>query len=139
MDAETGVVPSLSPTLANAHDVTEAHRLLHVEEKQVWDFAGYIGLQKRKDNLGLDVDWQVALKLGKRKLLARGRLEEWAERNKASIQAKVEHPFLEMNRRFGYFKVRYRGPAKNTERMALLLGLSILRRVRSLLAGLSRG
>ena len=129
------MVHSLSATSANVHDVTEAHRLLHGGEKQVWGDAGYIGVQKRKENLGLDVDWRVAMKPGKRRMLARGGLEEWAERNKASIRAKVEHPFLEVKRRFGYAKTRYRSLAKNTERVALLLGLSNLRRARTLTAG----
>ena len=48
------------------------------------------------------------------------------ERRKASIRAKVEHPFLWVKRRFGYAKVRYRGLAKNTQRLALLLGLTNL-------------
>ena len=48
------------------------------------------------------------------------------ERRKASIRAKVEHPFLWVKRRFGYAKVRYRGLAKNTQRLALLLGLANL-------------
>ena len=46
------------------------------------------------------------------------------ERLKASISAKVEHPSLDVKGRFGYAKVRYRGLAENTERVALLLGLS---------------
>ena len=49
--------------------------------------------------------------------------EALAERNKASVRAKVEHPFLKVKRVFGYAKVRYRGLAKNTERLALLFGL----------------
>ena len=44
--AETGLVHSLSTTPANVHDVTEAHRLLHGEEQQVWGDAGYIGVQR---------------------------------------------------------------------------------------------
>ena len=143
VDAETGMVHSMVTTPANVHDVTQAGNLLHGEERQVWGDAGYMGVQKRKESLGLDVDWRVALKLGKRKLLMRGGLEEWAERNKASIRAKslpptrsgVEHPFLDVKRQFGYAKVRYRGLAKNTERVALLLGLANLRRGQSLLAG----
>ena len=135
VDAETGIVHSLSTTSANVHDVTEAHRLLHGGEQQVWGDAGYTGVQKRKENLELDVDWRVALKPGKRRLLVRGGLEEWAERRKASIRAKVEHPFLDVKRIFGYAKVRYRGLAKNTQRMALLLGLSNLKRAQTLLAG----
>ena len=135
VDAETGVVHSMATTPANVHDVTQAGNLLHGEERQVWGDAGYIGVQKRKENLGLDVDWRVAMKLGKRKLLMRGGLEEWAERNKASIRARVEHPFLDVKRHFGYAKTRYRGLAKSTERMALLLGLANLRRAQTLPAG----
>ena len=40
--------------------------------------------------------------------------QEAAERCKASVRAKVEHPFLYVKRHFGYAKVRYRGLAKNT-------------------------
>ena len=38
----------------------------------------------------------------------------------------MEHPFLKVKRQFGYAKVRYRGLAKNRERLALLLGLGSL-------------
>lgn len=40
-----------------------------------------------------------------------------------------------MKRRSGYTRVRYRGLAKNTERVALLLGLANLRRDQTLTAG----
>ena len=54
----------------------------------------------------------------------------------------MEHPFLDVKRIFGYAKslppspigVRYRGLAKNTDRLALLLGLANLKRARVLLA-----
>ena len=49
-----------------------------------------------------------------------------AEKHKASVRAKVEHPFLEVNRLFDCGKVRYRGLAKNTQRLALLRGLGNL-------------
>ena len=38
----------------------------------------------------------------------------------------LEHPFLRLKRLFGYAKVRYRGLAKNAERLALLFGLGNL-------------
>ena len=38
----------------------------------------------------------------------------------------MEHPFLRLKRLFGYIKVRYRGLAKNMERLALLFGLGNL-------------
>ena len=52
VDAETGVVHSMSTTSANVHDVTEAHRLLHGREKRVWGDAGYQGVAKREENRG---------------------------------------------------------------------------------------
>lgn len=36
---------------------------------------------------------------------------------KASIRAKVEHPFLIVKRGFGFAKTRYRGMAKNFNRL----------------------
>ena len=47
------------------------------------------------------------------------RNEALEERRKTSIRAKVEHPFLYVKRHFGYAKVRYRGLAKNTQRLGL--------------------
>ena len=126
VDSETGVVHSMSTTSANVHDVTEAHRLLHGGEKRVWGDAGYQGVAKRDENEGLDVEWRVAMRPGRRRQLEPGSEEAVEERRKASIRAKVEHPFLWVKRRFGYAKVRYRGLAKNTQRLALLLGLTNL-------------
>jgi IS5 family transposase len=44
------------------------------------------------------------------------------EKIKAQVRAKVEHPFLAIKRRFGYHKVRYKGLAKNHDRLCLLAG-----------------
>ena len=71
---------------------------------------------------------------GQRRKLEPDRGEAVVEKIKASIRAKVEHPFLDLKQLFGYAKVRYRGLAKNTERVALLLGLANLRRAQALLA-----
>ena len=70
--------------------------------------------------------WQVALRPGRRRKLEPDSPEARAERTKAPVRAKVEHPFLKVKGLFGYAKVRYRGLAKNTERLALLLGLTNL-------------
>ncbi len=125
-DAGTGVVHSVTTTRANVHDVTEAHRLLHGGEKRVWGDAGYQGVDKRVENRELGVDWQVAMRPGRRRQLGQGSCEALAEKHKSSIRAKVEHPFLYVKRHFGYAKVRYRGLAKNTQRLMLLLGLTNL-------------
>ena len=117
-----GLAHSLATTAANAADVTQACVLLHGDETEAWGDAGYQGVDKRPENRGCDVAWQVAMK--PRRLLDRDGAEAAAEKRKA-VRAKVEHPFLYVKRRFGYGKVRYRGP-KNTQRIALLLGFSNL-------------
>ena len=48
------------------------------------------------------VEWRVAMKPGRRRLLGEGVAEEAAEKRKASVRAKVEHPFLYVKRHFGY-------------------------------------
>ena len=60
---------------------------------------------------------------GKRRKLASEYIEE-AEHIKASVRAKVEHAFFYIKRMFGYSKVRYRGLAKNTNRLYVLAGLA---------------
>ncbi len=122
----SGVVHSLCTTAANVSDVTAAHRLLHGAERRVWGDAGYQGVGKRPENNGGAVDWRVALKPGKRRALAPDSAAAACERARASVRAKVEHPFLYLKRRFGYARVRYRGLAKNRQRIALLLGFANL-------------
>ena len=100
----------------------------------MWGDAGYIGVQKREEHLELAVQWQVA-RPGRRRKLEPGDPAAIGEKVKASIRAKVEHPFLDVKRLWGYAKVRYRGLTKNTERLALLLGLSNLKRAKGLLVG----
>ncbi len=103
-----------------------AHAVLHGGAERVWGDAGYQGVGKRVGNRDTDVDWQVAMRPGNRRRLDKAGAQEAAERRKASVRAKVEHPFLYVKRHFGYAKVRYRGLAKNTQRIALLLGFSNL-------------
>ena len=126
VDSETGIVHSMSATAANVHDVTEAHNLLHGGEMVVWGDAGYQGVGKREENLGLEVEWRVAMRPGRRRKLEPDSEEALAEKAKASVRAKVEHPFLRLKLLFGYTKVRYRGLLKNSERLALLFGLGNL-------------
>ena len=81
-------------------------------------------MDKRPENRDLEVEWQVAMRPGQRRKLEPGSDETAREERKASVRAKVEHPFLHVKRRFGYAKVRYSGLAKNTQRLALLLGFA---------------
>jgi transposase, IS5 family len=76
------------------------------------------------------VRWNVAMRPGKRRALNKrkrlDRLIDQLERLKASVRAKVEHPFRVIKRQFGHVKVRYRGLAKNTAQLKTLFALSNL-------------
>ena len=126
VDAESGLTHSLETTPANISDVATAHALLHGGEERVWGDAGYQGVGKREEHRGTEVDWEVAMRPGKRRGLDKQSAQEASERRKASVRAKVEHPLLCMKRHFGDAKVRDRGLAKHTQRIALLLGFSNL-------------
>jgi len=126
VDEALGIVHSVSTTAANVHDITETAHLLHGEEACVWGDAGYQGVHKRSEHEDRKVDWLIAIRPGKRRQLNPRSIAGRAEKAKASVRAKVEHPFRYVKRMFGYDKVRYRGLAKNTERISLLLGFANL-------------
>jgi len=73
------------------------------------------------------------MRKGKVRQLADSDPQKQAEQFKASVRAKVEHPFLWIKRIFGYRKVRYRGLAKNTNSLLVLAGLTNLMRARKYL------
>ena len=132
VDADSGLVHSVATTAANAHDITQAHALLHGEETDVFADSGYRGVEKREEIQVQhpDVNWHIAMMPGKRRTLNKttpmGAVLEQLEKTKASIRAKVEHPFRVIKRQFGYVKVKYRGLAKNTANLMTLFALSNL-------------
>jgi len=133
VDAESGLVHSVIGTAANVNDVTQGHGLLHGEEQVVFADAGYQGAPKRKEARA-NVDWHIAMRPGKRKQQKQrpwGALTEQAEKLKASVRAKVEHPFRVIKRQFGHLKVRYRGLKKNTAQLITLFALSNIWMARS--------
>ena len=139
VDAESGLVHAVIGTAANVNDVTQGTALLHGEEEVVFADAGYRGVDKRDEAKDLEVTWHVAMQPGKRRALnpknRRDRLLEKIEKLKASVRAKVEHPFRVIKQQFGYAKVRYRGLAKNTARLTMLFAMSNLWMVRKQLMG----
>jgi IS5 family transposase len=139
VDAESGLVHTVRGTAANVNDVVEANSLLHGDETDVFADAGYQGAGKRPDAKD-DVNWHVAMRPGKRRALdktnAVDSLIDEIERLKASVRAKVEHPFRVIKRQFGHVKVRYRGLKKNTAQLRTLFALSNLWMVRAKLLAL---
>lgn len=134
VDADSGLVHTVRGTAAHVNDVTEGNSLLHGQETQGFGDAGYQGIDKRPDAKA-GVTWHVAMRPGKRKLLDLNdplqALTDKIEKAKASIRAKVEHPFRVIKRQFGHVKTRYKGLMKNTQQLHTLFALSNLWMVRS--------
>lgn len=128
VDLHTGLVHSVVGTAANVSDVTQVDELLHGEEEMVFGDAGYQGVEKRDEHQSRDVQWFIAMRPSKIAKMKRqfAKVQIKFEHMKASLRAKVEHPFRVIKRQFGYTKVRYRGLAKNTAQLKTLFALSNL-------------
>ena len=137
-DAESGLVHTVRGTSGHVSDIAEANTLLHGDEALAFGDAGYQGVEKRPDAKA-EVTWHIAMRPGKRRALDKDNeadaLLDKAEKLKASVRAKVEHPFRVIKRQFGFVKVRYRGLKKNTAQLFTLFALSNLWMVRSKLMG----
>jgi IS5 family transposase len=129
VDEESGLTHTIVTTAANVNDVTQAHALLHGEEKRAYGDAGYQGVEKRPENCDSSCTCYVALRPGKLRTFGDdelGQVTRALETRKASIRAKVERPFRIIKRQFGYLNTRYRGLPKNTGQVVTLFALANL-------------
>ena len=130
VDAATGLTHSLVATSANQADITVAAQLLRDDKEPVYADAGYTGLGKR---LGEDDDTLPPLRIAARRSTTK-KMEDGPEKQimqriehcKASIRAKMEHPFHVIKNLFGHRKVRYRGMEKNQAQLYSLFALANL-------------
>jgi IS5 family transposase len=136
-DVDSGLVHTVVTTPANEPDVEQVEELLHGKEEVVHADAGYTGAQ---NHVRKTIRREIAAKRGRIKAMKEGREKraiEKRERHKASIRAKVEHPFRVIKRQFGLMKVRFRGLAKNTAHVITLFALSNLWMVRKRLLAMT--
>ena len=131
VDAVTVLTHSVVATSANVADVTMAGQLVRDDDKQVYGDAGYTGMWKHLNEEKDDPDCRccVAAKRGAIKKMEDSPMKTLLlefEKAKASIRAKVEHPFHIIKNLFGYRKVRYKGLAKNQAQLFSLFGLANL-------------
>ena len=128
VDSKTKLIDSLKTTAANVHDGKLLGELLHGTETRVdgdqADRGQKAAIREHAPN-AKDFTNQRYRHCGIVDEVARGK-----NRTKSSVRAKLEHPFLVIKRVFGLVKVRYRGLAKNTERLWVTCGLTNLFMVR---------
>ena len=122
VDAGAGYVHSVTATAASVHDLDQITHLVRADDDVVYADAGYQGAERRTDVADdphlSKVEYRVAAR--KSKLAAMAQPDRAAESRKASVRAKVEHPFLIVKRDFGFTKTRYRGMAKNLNHLNVL-------------------
>jgi IS5 family transposase len=139
VDSNSGLVHTVVSTPGHEADVSHAHKLLHGQESHALGDSGYQGVDKRAEAAKSEVTWHIAMRKGLRKKLdlgtQLGMLKEKYEQTKASMRAKVEHPFRIVKQQFGFSKVRYRGIAKNDNKLQTMFALANLWLVRGQLMG----
>jgi IS5 family transposase len=124
VDSKLKLIHSLLTTAANVHDGTVLGELLHGGETRVYGDQAYRGRQTV-----IRAHAPHAKDFTNQRYRYRGvvdEVERGKNRTKSSVRAKVEHPFHVIKRVFGCVKARYRGLAKNTERLWVTCGLTNL-------------
>lgn len=124
VDSKTRLIHSVTATPANVHDSRVLPDLLHGGETRVWGDSAYTGQGEVIREVA-----PGARDFTQKKGSRHRRLSDDARsrnRTKSKIRAKVEHPFLVFKRIFGFCKVRYRGLAKNANRLFVVCGLTNL-------------
>jgi IS5 family transposase len=122
-DSDTGLVHSASVTAGNVHDSQELPNLLHGQERRLYGDSAYRG-EKQRERLK-EIAPQACDFTNKRAYKNRplSEADKQTNRRKSAVRSKVEHPFLTLKRLWGFAKTRYRGLAKNANRVFAMLAL----------------
>jgi len=131
-DAGSGLVHTIKVTAANVHDVCVAAELIREDDEVVYGDSGYLGVQKRdeiKENTHLSgIEYRINRRPGSLPIASENAFawDKFIENRKSSVRCKVEHAFKIVKCDFGYRKVRYRGLAKNENRLNVLFACANL-------------
>ena len=128
-DMHSGLYHSCEVTAANVSDRTCFASVLHGDERAVFGDKGYWSDTDKHYARDAGIFWGV---LDKKKPKSGELSGKQKKRNRmlASIRAKVEHGFRIMKDLWGFRKVRYRGLAKNENKVCIMAGLANLYMVR---------
>lgn len=136
IDSKTKLIHAVAATAANVHDSVCLPDLLHGEETRVWGDSAYQGQGEVIRECA-----PQARDFTHRRYRRQGVVDE-AERaknrTKSRVRAKVEHSIGVIKRIFGFVKVRYRGLAKNANRLFATCALANLYLVRRRLVRVAR-
>jgi IS5 family transposase len=128
-DNDSDLTHTLVTKSANLADFTAAGQWLQGLERRAFGDVSYRGGEKRHRTKQKRPHWNIAMRPVKRRALpdtSIGLILEGIEYYKASIRAKVKHPFYIIKNLLGLKKVRCNGLAKITARLFTLFALSNL-------------
>ena len=137
VDSGSGLVHTITATAANAHDITETHKLLREDDHVVYGDSGYIGIEKRDEIKNNEHFRKIDFRINRRpKSLPQVSdhaidWERYIENRKSAVRCKVEHAFKIIKDTFGFRKVRYRGLAKNFNKLNVLFACANLLMVKT--------
>ena len=123
-DSQTKLIHSVVATAANVHDKHALPHLLHGGERRVYGDSAYTG-QAALIRKAAPAARDFTHRKGYRHR-ALTEAERASNRHKSRVRAKVEHAFGVIKRVFGFTKVRYRGLAKNGNRLFVACALANL-------------
>lgn len=124
VDRETKLIHSVAATPANVADGNMVGELLHGGETHVWGDAAYAGRTERiRAKAPHAKDFTQRRGRGYRYL---SEYDRWINRARSRVRARVEHSIGVIKRVFGFAKVRYRGIAKNANRLFVTCALANL-------------
>jgi IS5 family transposase len=121
VDSKEGHVHSVATTAASVADKQMLPDLLHGEERKVWGDGGYQGQTEAIQEVAPHAQDMTC-----KRTKFKNYVDEEAKRKnttKSSVRAKVEHVFRILKRVFGFDKTRYRGIAKNHNRLCASFAL----------------
>jgi IS5 family transposase len=121
MDSRTRVIHAVVATAANTHDSQVIDDLLHGEERKVWGDSAYQGQGEAIRAAAPDAQDVTNRRCRRNHPL--NEAEKSRNTTKSRVRSKVEHGFRVMKRQFGFTHVRYRGLAKNANRLFVTCGL----------------
>lgn len=128
VDRRTKLIHSVVATPANVADGNVVGELLHGGETHVWGDAAYAGRTERiRAKAPNAKDFTQRRGRGYRYL---SEYDRWINRARSRVRARVEHSIGVFKRVFGFTKVRYRGIAKNANRLFVTCALANLFMVR---------
>ena len=128
VDSKTKLIHTVVATAANVADATVLPELLHGEETRVWGDQGYRGQTEVIHECAPQA--QDCTHRRYRFKYYTDEVERAKNRVKSTVRSKVEHVFGVMKLKFGFVKVRYRGLAKNANRLFATCALVNLYMVR---------